>query len=268
MLYSLQWTDLYLSMRISIVIGMITVGIGLAFGSFYFIDQRDAGREVAATEAAKKPPKLKQQFETPFNQATKQSAPAASSFESRSTDTSTVSSKSFYESIQPADADLIKALGLNESDAYKFLQIRTDQQRRIQELALQGTATFAGDAAGDLVRNDTNQQLRDMLGDQQFAEYTEYQLYESEHKRISQLNARLGETGQPKLGEDQQQWLFAVMKEERNRIPPPHASGFGSAVEFVNATKQWRSEIESRIINRASAMLTPAQLDMFKKVGK
>jgi hypothetical protein len=74
--------------------------------------------------------------------------------------------------------------------------------------------------------------------------------------------------GQTKLGEDQQQWLFAVMKEERDRISPPLSSGFGSAIEFVNATKQWRSEIERRILNRAAVMLTPAQLDIFQKLGK
>jgi hypothetical protein len=160
---------------------------------------------------------------------------------------------------QNTNIDMVRSLKLNDADAERLLQVLTEDQDKFrQALAASGGNPDAQAMAA--ARSESDQHVRDLLGDAKYQEFQDYREYQQEHQRISQLNARLANSGTVALSDAQQQNLFVVLKEEKNRVAVPTPAQFSSTSEFVNAYDQWREAYNTRTMARAATILTPEQL--------
>jgi hypothetical protein len=111
-------------------------------------------------------------------------------------------------------------------------------------------------------------QVKSLLGEEKFAQYSAYKTTLGERMQLDQLRQQL-EGGNAPLQDEQMQSLLQVMKEERDKTPPviPNKKGEGAANfaqmltdETMEKQFQWQEDLNRRVLERAGQILTPQQL--------
>jgi hypothetical protein len=292
-LYSAASMPDYTNMRKEIVVGLAIACVALTAVTLYVSKQLTAQQELARFEAsakmsaelvAKEWEARYRELEQSYAEMLAQRTPSTVSLTSAAKKIESKSESRPIERSYPGGFDnaiselvprrgsprrggngeLIRYLKLSEADADKFMQILTDDQQRFREALSRNGGNPLDSQAADSMRSETERELRDLLGEEGYREYQDYRRYAVEHQRINQLNSRLESSGEGALSADQHQQLLATMKEERNRVPQPAASQYGSRTEFSTAMDQWRDNYDARVKQRATTILSPEQLTTFR----
>ncbi len=176
---------------------------------------------------------------------------------------------------------LIKQLGLNPEQADRFKDLLADNAIKGAEKA---TSMFGGASSAsraELVNSmaaqqrNLDDQVRLFLGDAGYAQYKEFQ--ETAGERM-QLNTYKQQTGSDlPLTDNQTEQLLAIMKEEKKNMaaltgqPLPGADQDAAKFEAILSGEQSEKLVQSqqtvnqRVLERASAILSPEQLGAFAK---
>jgi hypothetical protein len=176
-------------------------------------------------------------------------------------------------------AGMFKELNLTPEEKEKMTSLLTDAQMRNVESA-QGLFGKADEAAAEETRknieegkNQTDAELKAMLGDERFAKYEEYQKNLGERMQLDQLKTNL-ETANLPLQEQQSAQLLQIMKEEKAAVPPvipsdntPLGKNMKELMTQENIKKQmhWMEDYNRRLLERANGVLTPEQMKQYKE---
>lgn len=174
-------------------------------------------------------------------------------------------------------AGLFKDLTLSPEEKDKFKAILTDAQMRNienaqglfgdkKEGALEDAQKLAAKA-----KNQTDADLKALLGDERFALYEDYQKNLGERMQLDQFKSRLAGEKLP-LQDEQTAQLLQIMKEEKAAVPPviPTDNTEFPKRELMtaeNLDKQlaWMEDYNRRVLERAGQVLTPEQLKQYRE---
>jgi hypothetical protein len=173
--------------------------------------------------------------------------------------------------------DLAKELGLSQAEADKLLDTIVKQQL---DLSAESIDLIAGGgnpdpAALQEMQRKTQEKQRQneaelaaMLGNK-YPQFQEYQSTLAARQQMSQLNAVLTASGAP-LDDAQSKQLTAALSAEQKRISQEQASNPMPAgktrQETLDLQLQRISDNNRRLADAASAYLTSAQLDSYRKM--
>ncbi|MGZ8939012.1 MAG: hypothetical protein ACXW32_07365 [Limisphaerales bacterium] len=170
----------------------------------------------------------------------------------------------------------------------KQLQLSPEQEKKFKDMLLaqqmdnlsQAGAMFEGDAsdrakvAQDLAakRTENEEQIKELLGEEKFAEYQDYNQTMGERMMLDQF-ARSTE-----ISPEQNNQLLAIMREEKknvqinvgNQVPDP-TQDWQAVLGSEEATQKLfaqQEEVNQRVLERAGQVLTPEQLEKFAPVLK
>ena len=178
---------------------------------------------------------------------------------------------------------LFKDLNLSAEEKEKFSGILTESQMKNIEKA-QGLFGGSKDGASDNtekvledsqklaadLKQQTDAEIKVMLGEERFAQYEEYQKNVGERMQLTQLKSQLEAASLP-LQDQQSAQLLQVMKEEKAAVPPiipTDNNSFPKKEVFTpeNLDKQikWMDDYNRRVLGRAGQILNPEQLKQYK----
>jgi hypothetical protein len=174
---------------------------------------------------------------------------------------------------------LFKQLGLSPEEIGEFKEKLIDSQMGGAENA--GRLLGEADAAkrAEAIKSIAEKQkageedLKGFLGEDRYAQYKDYQESLGERMTLNQFQQQLS-GGQNALSEDQNGQLLAIMKEERknspamfsndpNAVPDPAQFEAMLSEEKMNKHFEQQEELNRRILERAKAVLSPEQLEVF-----
>jgi hypothetical protein len=177
-------------------------------------------------------------------------------------------------------APLFKQLGLTPEESEKFSEILADNAMRATENAslLFGTnaaaraetrATLAAD------HQNTENQLKELLGESRFAQYKEYQQTAGERMQLNMFNQQAG-AGALALTDSQTEQLLSMMKEEKQALTAvgQHMPGMGQDAANLEALLSkdqsetmlgLQESVNERVYERAKGLLSEEQLAAFGK---
>ncbi len=161
-----------------------------------------------------------------------------------------------------ANRHLISTLKLQAQDAEKLRQLLEQRQAQSRQLARQNDGAPDRKRMNEL-QQETDRQVRALLGDSKYEEYQDYFRHVQEHMRVSQLERRLQDTGRTALSAHQQSQLFDILREEKALIPAPQRESFATPQQYRAAERDWQDNFEQRITARASSLLSSEQLSVF-----
>jgi hypothetical protein len=174
---------------------------------------------------------------------------------------------------------MFKELNLSAEEKEKLMGILTEAQMKniesAQGLFGSGTSDAGEDARKqfEAARQQTDDEIKALLGEDRFAQYQDYQKHVSERMQLGQLKNHLEGQNLP-LQEQQSAQLLQVMKEEKVRVPPVIPT---DNTQFWTDTKnlftaenfdrqmQWMDDYNRRVTERAAQFLTPEQLEQYSK---
>ena len=171
---------------------------------------------------------------------------------------------------------LFKELNLSPEEKQKFSELLLDQQMKTMEAGMgvfeEGGLTSVAESVS-AQQKESEEQLKALLGEERFTQYQEYQKTVGDRVQIDQLRQQMETAGTP-VQEAQLGQLLALMKEERERTPPPISQDPQAA--FANAEKMlsgeamenqmaWQEEMNRRVLERAATVLTPDQLKAYEQ---
>jgi hypothetical protein len=193
--------------------------------------------------------------------------------------------KKFMQNQQRMMADqlynpLIKQLGLTPDEAGKFKDLIVSNQMNgtAQATALMGgDSTNRADAMASITQaqKDSDEAMKEFLGDARYAQYKDYQTTVGERTVLNMFQQQ--NAGTPSALSDQQtDQLLALMKEERQNVAtatgqPLPGSGDDqiSNLQAMTSPEQMQKFLESqetvndRVYDRAREVLSPDQLQSF-----
>jgi hypothetical protein len=174
---------------------------------------------------------------------------------------------------------LFKELNLTPAEKEKMSGVLTDSQMRTLENA-QGLFGKKDDANGqdtqkamEETKKQTEADMKDLLGDERFAKYQDYQKNLGERMQLDQLKTNLEAANLP-LQEQQSAQLLQIMKEEKAAVPPVIPSDgtqLGANMKELmtqeNMKKQldWMEDYNRRVLERVNGVLTADQLKQYKE---
>jgi hypothetical protein len=168
--------------------------------------------------------------------------------------------------IRRSSDDLFALLDLSPEQTEVLIALMADAQSPPFELGAAGA--IDPEALHKKLREhqrESEAAIRELLGDEKFRTYQEYQGSAMERMQVAELK-RLFEATPTPLRAEQSDQLLAVFREERERAPTPtpwsDRSGPATAEE-IQRYQQWAEEQQLRIRERVGALLTPEQLDRF-----
>ena len=173
-------------------------------------------------------------------------------------------------------ATLFKEMNLTPEERQKFSDLLLDQQTKTMEA---GMGIFEEGGLTNLTQSvqarqkESEEQLKALLGEERFTQYQEYQKTVGDRMQLDQLRRQMDTAGAP-VQDEQLQQLLALTKEERERVPAPFpqdpqgaAANMEQMLSGENMEKQmaWQEEINRRVLERATTVLTPDQLKAYEQ---
>jgi len=169
---------------------------------------------------------------------------------------------------------LFKELNLSPEEKQKFSELLLDQQMKTMEAGMgifeEGGLTNVTQSV-QAQQKESEEQIKALLGEERFTQYQEYQKTLGDRMQIDQLRQQMETAGTP-VQDAQLTQLLALLKEERERTPPPISqdpqAAFASAEkmlsdEAMETQMAWQEEINRRVFERAATVLTPDQLKAY-----
>ena len=180
-------------------------------------------------------------------------------------------------------------LDMMYSGLFKQLRLSPDRQTALTDVMLdaqmhqvenagslldgaEGTDPAKARLAMEESKKSTDARIKELLGDEHFAEYQDYQQNIGERMQVSQLQSQMEAANLP-LQEPQVAQIMQVMQEERQRVPlvlptgqnvnPADLKALMNA-ENLEKQLQWQEDFNQRVLERASAVLTPDQLKVYR----
>jgi hypothetical protein len=180
--------------------------------------------------------------------------------------------------------DLAKELGLAPDKANQVMEILADRQmamtsRGVAALGDDATSGTLEDAAADVTdtRDEFDEQLKGLLGEDGFAKLSEYERTAGERFALNQYKQSFSASGLP-LNDAQSDQLLSIMKQERLNQPPspfdPGGRDIGGALkaiqsdEAINAAMSNQEAMNRRVLSRSREVLTPDQMAQFEQIQK
>jgi hypothetical protein len=160
---------------------------------------------------------------------------------------------------------LFKKLQLTPEQLDQLKTIQLDKQMASMTMMLGKGDKTAQMAALTEAQKQAEQAVKDLLGDEQYAVYQDYEATVGERMAISQLNQQLSEKNMA-LDDVQQEEFVTLMTEERVRLKVPSpleqqaawAGGTPSSETFEKLLQQ-QTELNQRVYARSREVLTEAQ---------
>ena len=178
--------------------------------------------------------------------------------------------------------DLGKELGLTNDETDQIIELLTDRQMAMARKGMEFMNGGNPDEAKqqevgqemDESREGYDQQMESVLGKERFAKLQNYERTMGERMAINQLEQRFTARGMA-LKDTQRQQLLQTMIDERLKAPPtPWDPGkkdmtaqmraFNSE-ETVNQMFDLQKQINTRVLDRARAFLSPDQLNALQQ---
>ena len=170
---------------------------------------------------------------------------------------------------------LFKEMGLSPDETAKFKGLLIEQgMQGIDKASIflraDGDGTDKAAMAKELSqgRDESDDQLKAFLGDARYAQYKDYTDTMAERMELKQFSEQLASSENP-LTDDQTKQLLKIMKAEKRSIPEAFAGStmtkdgdWQSMFSEEQMEKSFKQQEESnhRILQRASALLSPEQL--------
>ena len=171
---------------------------------------------------------------------------------------------------------LFNEMNLTPEERQKFSDLLLDQQTKTMEAGMglfeEGGLTNITQAV-QARQKESEEQLKALLGEERFAQYQEYQKTVGDRVQLDQLRRQMETAGTP-VQDEQLQQLLALTKEERERVPAPfpqdpQAAGANMermlSDELMEKQMAWQEEINRRVLERATTVLTPDQLRAYEQ---
>lgn len=177
-----------------------------------------------------------------------------------------------------AYGSLFKGLALPAEDQATLKGLLLDKQMAMVELSMgmmDGSATpdqrkdFATKVAE--LNKSYDEKIKALLGDEGYAVYQEYEATQPERMQVNMFKQSL--SGTEALTDDQEHDLIRALYDERKNVPaiarqfdrtnPPDPSTFTEAM--ITNQLAVMSQLQARNVERAAKVLTPPQLEEFKK---
>ncbi|WP_129778023.1 hypothetical protein [Peristeroidobacter soli] len=162
-----------------------------------------------------------------------------------------------------AYADLIKQLGLKDSEAEALLNALADQQEREFEAIRQARSSGQGRMdreAMESVQRDaqtqTQAQVASVLGANTAQKLSDYQATLGERMQVQQLSEQLDAFGLA-LSDQQEEQMIAAMTEEKAAFPQPKWNWDDPKARETNL--EWREQFNRRVLARATSILSSEQ---------
>ncbi|MHC1770046.1 MAG: hypothetical protein AB9869_38150 [Verrucomicrobiia bacterium] len=174
---------------------------------------------------------------------------------------------------------LIKKMDLTPDEATKFKNFLLETAMKSTERAssLLGPSTNRMAAVAQIAadRAATDAQLKELLGDQRYAQYKDYEQTAGERMQLNQFRQQFGAGSLP-LTEDQTEQLLGFMKEEKQTMasvghPTVGTGQPGGEMEAILSEDRSESMLQSqeyvneRVYERAKTVLSDDQLSAFGK---
>jgi hypothetical protein len=172
---------------------------------------------------------------------------------------------------------LFKELNLSPEEKDKLKGLLTDAQLRNLETAQSFLGDKKDDASEDAqkaiaaAKNQTDAEIKALLGEERFALYEDYKKNMGERMQLDQLKTRLASEKLP-LQDEQAAQLLQILKEEKAAVPPviPTDNTQFPKKELMtaeNLDKQlaWMEDYNRRVLERAGQVLTPEQLKQYRE---
>jgi hypothetical protein len=176
---------------------------------------------------------------------------------------------------------LIKKMGLAPDEAAKFNDLLVDNAMKASEKAFSMLEGLGTTNRAELIKNlgagqkTFDEQVKALLGDERYAQYTDYQETVGERTMLNQFKQQAG--SDYNLTEPQTEALLAIMKEEKKSV----ATTTGLPLEDTNKDPakilgllsdgkvdellQGQETVSQRVYDRARTFLSPDQLESLGK---
>lgn len=176
---------------------------------------------------------------------------------------------------------LFKEMKLSPEEKEKLAGILTETQMKAVENAkgLFGE-TKEGEAPEEATKlltdakKQSDAEIKALLGDERYAQFTDYQKNIGERMQLDQLKTRL-ETDNLPLQDQQSAQLLQAMQEEKAAVPPPIPSDATQSPgdvksmmtpENIDKQIQWMDDYNRRVLDRAAQFLSPEQLKSYREM--
>ena len=174
---------------------------------------------------------------------------------------------------------LIKQLGLSSEEGEKLKNLIADNMTQSSEKStalLDSSATNRSEMLASVAEDQksSEEQIKALLGEPAFTQYKDYQLTVGERMQLAAFKQQSAGTDHP-LSDQQTEQLLALMKEEKQNAPAelpqtgPGSNGANMEAMLSEEKSQQMLEaqeaVNQRVYDRASAVLSPEQLEAFGK---
>ena len=176
--------------------------------------------------------------------------------------------------------ELSTELGLSPGDADALNELLTDRQLAMSEKGMEMMSGGADEKkmqefaeATKKSREEYDKELADMLGEDGLKKFQDYERTMADRVMLRQYQDQFASRGTP-LQEDQRKQLLGIMTEERTKAP---ASPFDPASrdvagqmkaiqseEVMEKQFEQQQQINSRVLTRASQILSPEQVNSLR----
>jgi len=164
--------------------------------------------------------------------------------------------------------DLFKKLFLDEQQLARFKGLLIDMQMLDMEKVF---GEDKEDTGIDLEREEITEELKQLLGDDRYRQYQDYQNNLSEMMALSQYKKRLTSKGVEPLADYQEVQLLAAIKEEKQKFQfatsfadPQNMDMTRFTQENIDKFFEERQELTRRIFQRSQQILTEEQFAEYK----
>ena len=174
-------------------------------------------------------------------------------------------------------ASLFRYLDLSPEELETFKTLLLDKQMALVDVGIgfMDTSATAGEREArarelEQLNKDFDARIRDALGDEDFAVYQEFEATQPERMQVNTFKMSL--SGDQALDEEKEHLLVRALYDERTNMTfslsmdqrrPPDPSQF-TAETIAKFLEEGRA-LQDRSVQRAAQVLTPQQLDSFKR---
>lgn len=176
---------------------------------------------------------------------------------------------------------LFKEMNLSPEEKEKLTGILTETQmksvenaRGLFERAREGEPPEDATKLLTEAKKQSDAEIKALLGDERYAQFTDYQKNIGERMQLDQLKTRL-EGEKLSLQDEQSAQLLQAMKEEKAAVPPPIPSDATQSPgdvksmmtsENIDKQIQWMDDYNRRVLDRAAQFLAPEQLKSYREM--
>jgi len=168
--------------------------------------------------------------------------------------------KRMYEDVGPA-------LGISKEKANELLDLLAEQQTRNFG---RPPSTEDGQPVQDMQKYFREQQQKNnaeitaLIGQDKLDEWSAFQQSLPDRSQVNQVREQLDTAGVP-MTDSQRTDLLAAITEERQRLPRPTYTAGVPADEMAAQFKQWQTDYDKAVADRAKQVLTSEQFKSYKE---